>query len=191
MGQEERLTARADELAEQVAERDRRLAEMQRAAAAQEQELLAKVERVQQYVKERQAGALHAETRSAVAEQARVGACEEVRRVSADRDRLQRLLLDAEDRARGLTARYEARLAEADALVGDAQARCLAAEKENREKNLELLGKRDAEHQVKVGAERQREQSRYSALLRRKDSDLQVSEAKVKSLRARVQELTA
>merc|ERR1719310_578132 len=99
---------------------------------AQEQELLAKVERVQQYVKERQAGALHAETMHAVAQQSAKSAQEELRRVTADRDRLQRLVLDAEDRARASATRYESRLEEEQRELAEARERLAATEKENR-----------------------------------------------------------
>ena len=125
--------------------------DVKRMMAEQEDELLAKVERVQQYVKERQAGALHAETMQAVARSDVSKAQEELRRVIADREKMQRLLLDAEDRARETAAKYEHRIAEIERARKAAEDRATAADRSLRNQNAELLEKQHIDHTAKVG----------------------------------------
>merc|ERR1719161_1117044 len=99
---------------------------------------------------------------------------------------MQRLLLDAEDRARDTAAKYENRLAEAEKARKAAEERAAAADRALRNQNAELLEKQHTEHTAKVGSEMLREKERNSALLRRKDQELQVATAQIKSLKARL-----
>merc|ERR1711924_184122 len=130
----------------------------------------------------------HAETMQAVARSDVSKAQEELRRVIADREKMQRLLLDAEDRARETAAKYENRIAEVEKARKAAEERATAADRVLRTQNAELLEKQQAEHTVKVGSEMLREKDRQSALLRRKDQELQVATAQIKSLKARLEQ---
>lgn len=178
--------ARIGELENAVAERDAEINDVKEQMVRQEEELLAKIERVQQYVKERGAGALHAETMQAVARADVTKLQNELRRVSGDRDQMQQALLAAEDRATDVTARCDAKLAAQAASISQLEAKLKASENLTREQNWELLQQRDEEHNSKVGLERLREKDRSSALLRRKDQELQVASAQIKALKAKV-----
>ena len=101
---------------------------------------------------------------------------------------MQRLLLDAEDRARETAAKYEHRIAEIERARKAAEERATAADRSLRNQNAELLEKQHIDHTAKVGSEMLREKERSNALLRRKDQELQVATAQIKSLKARLEQ---
>mmetsp|Transcript_10735 Transcript_10735/g.25612 ORF Transcript_10735/g.25612 Transcript_10735/m.25612 type:complete len:464 (-) Transcript_10735:73-1464(-) len=188
-GELKMASATESQLRSEVDKRQEAVDRMRQEMIEQEQELVEKVNRVQQYMKERSAGAMTAERRQQDAELMAERWQEDLRRVTADRDRLAKVLAEQENLCQQLRGEVrqvkEAAAEETSALHEKLSLR----EKEWREANVELLGKREGEWSQKVTLEKGKDKDRTALILRRKEKDLAVKEQQLSAARARIAEL--
>jgi DNA repair exonuclease SbcCD ATPase subunit len=177
------------ELRAEIEKRQQAVDRMRHEMIEQEQVLVEKVNRVQQYMKERSAGAMTAERRQQDAELMAERWQEDLRRMTADRDRLAKLLIEQEASCHQL--RLDIRRAKEVALEESSNLRekFAAKERECRDANLELLEKRDHDYTSKLSLDKGKEKDRTALILRRKEKDLATKDQQLQTARARIAEL--
>jgi len=182
---------REEALHAKIAEMTLQLKTMKKEMDDQEQALLTKVDRVQQYVKERQTSAMHAEKKQQDAELLAERWQGEVKRLQAEKDKLQRAVLDTETRSGGQAQDLQTQLRRYENENEKLREAMRNQEMQMRDQQRELLQQREQEYNHKVSLEKERERDRSMMQLKKKEQEVQIKDQQLKAARARIQELEA
>lgn len=182
---------REEALQAKITEMTTQLRSMKKEMDDQEQALLTKVDRVQQYVKERQTSAMHAEKKQQDAELLAERWQAEVKRLQAEKDKLQRAVLDTETRSGGQAQDLQNQLRRYEQENEKLRESMRNQEMRMRDQQSELLQQREQEYTHKVSLEKERERDRSMMQLKKKEQEVQIKDQQLKAARARIQELEA